>query len=454
MSSSFHLADIMASTEDIEAKLCAYVDGELDEAAQAEIERHLADNPQHRELITDLVQHRDMIRALPRVRAPQDISETLGAQLERAVLLGDDEAGDTPILRISHWPQIRAAAAILLLVFGLAAVVYYVLPTPDRAHSELTAVIEPADEPVAAIPVSPSDPVGFAGGGVVTVGRGEPDPDHHPSGVTLLALGDPSPALPHYSNVISPHDLLIGEGLDALVRPRAQLRVEVISPDPFATGKQVHEYLSARRIDFEPTSVQAPPPAPLMLDGSQTIYSSRLQQTSSHLKESNLGARADTDEDALSAPTTEPSASVAPPAAAKQTQPPLQFIARRMSRKDVDLMCTTMSDASLRQTAQVSRDAPQLYRQRQAESDSAQQRQSGLGIQNLHLTLTPPATQPMDDSAELFGAFSPAAPAVDEQVDVMIVVRDASGEASPTPPAVPLDEESPTTSPATSPASP
>ena len=44
----------MANTENIEAKLCAYVDGELDEAGRAEIEAHLAANVQHRQLIEEL----------------------------------------------------------------------------------------------------------------------------------------------------------------------------------------------------------------------------------------------------------------------------------------------------------------------------------------------------------------------------------------------------------------
>ena len=43
--------DEMANTEQIEAKLCAYVDGELDAAGRAEIEQHLAANPQHRALV-------------------------------------------------------------------------------------------------------------------------------------------------------------------------------------------------------------------------------------------------------------------------------------------------------------------------------------------------------------------------------------------------------------------
>src|SRR5947209_7711487 len=77
----------MANTENIEAKLCAYVDGELDAAGRAEIEAHLASNPQHRQLMAELSGQRQLLRALPRAKAPDDLLETVQTQLERSVLL-------------------------------------------------------------------------------------------------------------------------------------------------------------------------------------------------------------------------------------------------------------------------------------------------------------------------------------------------------------------------------
>src|SRR3982750_4298631 len=115
----------MARTEDIEAKLAAYVDGELDEAGRAEIEKHLAGNPQHAQLIAELTQQRELMRALPRETAPADVSEQINAQLERAVLLGDDAGDDAGVagsIQMSHWPQIRAIAAVLVLTTGLAII--------------------------------------------------------------------------------------------------------------------------------------------------------------------------------------------------------------------------------------------------------------------------------------------------------------------------------------------
>src|SRR5437868_1376233 len=111
------LSLLMANTENIEAKLAAYVDGELDAADRAEIEQHLKANPQHRKLIEELRVARQYLRELPREQAPTDVAEALNAQLERAALLGDVEldgpGGAGSSMRISRWPQIRAVAAIL-----------------------------------------------------------------------------------------------------------------------------------------------------------------------------------------------------------------------------------------------------------------------------------------------------------------------------------------------------
>jgi anti-sigma factor RsiW len=60
--------------EEIEAKLAAYIDGELDAAGRAEIEKHLQANPQHRVLISDLTKQRELVRSLPRTNAPAEIA--------------------------------------------------------------------------------------------------------------------------------------------------------------------------------------------------------------------------------------------------------------------------------------------------------------------------------------------------------------------------------------------
>lgn len=125
--------------EIIESKLCAYIDGELDSEGKAEIEKHLEVNPQHRRLLESLRATRDLIRWLPREPAPSEVAETLSGQLERSVLLNYE--GDS--LRVSPWPRIMAAAAIVLLTAGLGVAVYYALPKSQKPaqlalHSQIS----------------------------------------------------------------------------------------------------------------------------------------------------------------------------------------------------------------------------------------------------------------------------------------------------------------------------
>jgi len=121
------------NAENIEAKLCAYVDGELDARGRAEIEKHLQSNPQHRKLLEALSKTHRFVAELPRENAPPEILENLQGQLERAVLLGDvgEEESDV-VPRINRWPQITSLAAIVLLTVGLGVILYYMLPPLSR----------------------------------------------------------------------------------------------------------------------------------------------------------------------------------------------------------------------------------------------------------------------------------------------------------------------------------
>src|SRR5438128_1671440 len=85
--------DMAQNQEQIEARLAAYIDGELDATERAEIEKHLAANPQHKALIEELSGQRDLLKALPHEQAPPEIAETIQGQLERSVLLGGSGEG-------------------------------------------------------------------------------------------------------------------------------------------------------------------------------------------------------------------------------------------------------------------------------------------------------------------------------------------------------------------------
>lgn len=184
----------MAETkENIEAKLAEYLEGTLDAAGRAEIEQHLRNNPEHRKLMVDLHEAKSVMRSLPRERAPADLTETLQGQLERTALLGDGLGDGAGSLRLNRWPQMFAAAAIVLLAVGLGLVVYIVLPS---SHPEGFTVIEREVPTGAGVAAPQADP---APGAVASVpqprsadraAETEPAPSEPP----IAAKAGPSPA--------------------------------------------------------------------------------------------------------------------------------------------------------------------------------------------------------------------------------------------------------------------
>ena len=114
--------------EDIsEAMLCAYIEGDLDAAGRAQIEKLLEDNPQHRKLLAELTAMRDLVRDLPRVKAPMDVGDSLRQKAERSMLLDGPGAVVPERQRVSRLPQFFAIAAIFLLFASLCFILYKAL---------------------------------------------------------------------------------------------------------------------------------------------------------------------------------------------------------------------------------------------------------------------------------------------------------------------------------------
>jgi hypothetical protein len=148
------------NVEEIEAKLAAYIDGELTPAERVEIETHLTNNPSHRELLQDLVLHRNLLRSLPREKAPGDCTEGFQGQLERDILLGGDELSRARRRwRIHYSPQLLSAAAIILVAVALGIIVYTVLP-PHQPQAPIAHLsTEPGGKGVDALSESSTGPV-------------------------------------------------------------------------------------------------------------------------------------------------------------------------------------------------------------------------------------------------------------------------------------------------------
>jgi hypothetical protein len=120
--------DSIDPKEATEAKLCAYLEGELAPAERAEIELHLAANPAHRQLLADLAQTREWMRAIPAESSPVDLAENFQGQVERSMLL--DESHDGSARWIAHWPQFAMLAAVVALVLGLGVLLFAMLKGP------------------------------------------------------------------------------------------------------------------------------------------------------------------------------------------------------------------------------------------------------------------------------------------------------------------------------------
>ena len=119
------MSDIQENTE---AKLAAYIDGDLDGSDRAEIEKLLEQNPNYRRVLDQLRQTRQLLRGLPRESAPPELSEIFNSQLERSVLLDGITEQRPRSGPLNRWPQFMMAAAVVLLTVGLGTVVYLVLP--------------------------------------------------------------------------------------------------------------------------------------------------------------------------------------------------------------------------------------------------------------------------------------------------------------------------------------
>jgi hypothetical protein len=325
----------MAKTEDIEAKLAAYIDGDLDAAGRAEIEKHLSNNTQHRRLIRELMQHRDLLQSLPREMAPAEVCESINAQLERAVLLGDvDSEGDASAMRIGGWHQFRAIAAVLVLTACLAAVIALLLPRPGSKPGEIADVRElpapagsarqaPEREPPTLQPAA-TDLALSASAQPTAMAENVPAPAAEVSSTTApalaesnlteqqrraaLALSDPlirgfddsngigggAAALKPMDEVATNAALPGQQMFDSMVNNQMNLQaapageplvILVPSEEPDRTKQKVADYLSRNRIVWQ----AEPEPAPEALDipRTQTAYGARLTQQQVQLKDSD-----------------------------------------------------------------------------------------------------------------------------------------------------------------------
>lgn len=250
------------STEEIEAKLAAYVDGELDAAGKAEIEKHLVANPQHRKLLEDLTQHRDLMRALPREKAPPEILESLQSHLERRLLL-EESPEIAGRIGPSVWRQFMSVAAVLALVGTLGILIYSVVPSSEVGSSELAHLERSAPRT--------TEPAAPAGETDVTVAAAKPTDDRTTVAtadmVTRAAADALQPITPPPSSIGATGPLAMGGApeprldrpttdmpitLDREIAPSGVPPVVVLVADDTASAeREVAAVLTSNFVNFE-----------------------------------------------------------------------------------------------------------------------------------------------------------------------------------------------------------
>src|SRR5512140_3894346 len=101
--------------EELQQRIAAYVDGELSPAEAARLEVYLANtDPALANNVVGMLADNVQVRALPRRRAPGDLSGRIMEQIERASLLREED----PAVRRRWWQSRAAVAAGLAVVLG------------------------------------------------------------------------------------------------------------------------------------------------------------------------------------------------------------------------------------------------------------------------------------------------------------------------------------------------
>lgn len=262
------MSDIQENTE---AKLAAYIDGDLDGSDRAEIEKLLEQNPNYRRVLDQLRQTRQLLRGLPRESAPPELSEIFNSQLERSVLL-DGITEQRPMSGpLNRWPQFMMAAAVVLLTVGLGTVVYFVLPK-SRPPLRVAQNSAPPGAALhsAPLPSAEDEEDLYDRGSNNNPAGGEPQPNNAMVPGLDVAAADPSSkvgelALDAYENPQVQSLLYETSGANTTnvtnskpENSKDALVVVVRSNDPQELQKQVVAYLDANNISWSAAPQQVP----------------------------------------------------------------------------------------------------------------------------------------------------------------------------------------------------
>ena len=128
-------------------QLSAYLDGALNAAETAEVERRLAADPQARAQLATLRETVETLRRLPRRPAPSDLLDGLTARIERAQLLeGAADAGAAVRRPRPVWRLLASAAIVVFAVGGGFWAFSRMSDTLSRNDKQVALQSAPRDE--------------------------------------------------------------------------------------------------------------------------------------------------------------------------------------------------------------------------------------------------------------------------------------------------------------------
>jgi Polysaccharide biosynthesis/export protein len=132
--------------DNLAADLAEYVDGTLDEAGRARVEKLLDADESLQSLVTKMMIDSERLRALPKLSSPIDLSEITREKLERQTLL--DASTPVAMPRRFGLPSVAMAAGLILAV-SLGVLGWSVLSSSSSSPSPLVIDRQSFPQPVA-----------------------------------------------------------------------------------------------------------------------------------------------------------------------------------------------------------------------------------------------------------------------------------------------------------------
>ena len=118
----------MTDERNITEQLSAYLDGELSDAEAGRIELAVAGDEKLAADLESLRATRELLRGLPREKAPADMADRVLTHAERGQLMRKSPTRRQP--GPMRWARFAAAAAVLIVAGGLVALMVHAMYLP------------------------------------------------------------------------------------------------------------------------------------------------------------------------------------------------------------------------------------------------------------------------------------------------------------------------------------